>query len=109
MLSADPPRAESAEHFAVLRRVVRAEHRAVILISHRLAEITAATDRVTALRGGRVVHTGQAARDRAARTGAVDGGPRGRAHHRGRAYLLALLAMLSFSTSSRAPRALRTG
>ncbi|GAA2554733.1 ABC transporter ATP-binding protein [Winogradskya consettensis] len=48
-------RAESAELFAVLRRVVRSERRAVVLISHKLAEITAATDRVTVLRRGRVV------------------------------------------------------
>ncbi|GAA3410148.1 ABC transporter ATP-binding protein [Streptosporangium vulgare] len=48
-------RAESAELFGVLRRVVRAENRAVILISHKLDEITAATDRVTVLRGGKVV------------------------------------------------------
>ncbi|MEU8384437.1 ABC transporter ATP-binding protein [Streptosporangium sp. NPDC048865] len=48
-------RAESAELFGVLRRVVRSEGRAVILISHRLDEITAATDRVTVLRGGKVV------------------------------------------------------
>lgn len=47
-------RAESAELFEVLRRVVRAENRSVILISHKLAEITAATDRVTVLRRGRV-------------------------------------------------------
>ncbi len=47
--------AESAELFAVLRRVVRAEGRAVVLISHKLAEIAAATDRVTVLRRGRVV------------------------------------------------------
>ncbi|MEU4833640.1 ABC transporter ATP-binding protein [Streptosporangium sp. NPDC023615] len=47
--------AESAELFGVLRRVVRSENRAVILISHKLAEITAATDRVTVLRRGRVV------------------------------------------------------
>jgi general nucleoside transport system ATP-binding protein len=47
--------AESAELFGVLRRVVRAENRAVILISHKLAEITAATDRVTVLRRGKVV------------------------------------------------------
>ncbi|WP_067175994.1 ABC transporter ATP-binding protein [Microtetraspora niveoalba] len=47
--------AESAELFTVLRHVVRAENRAVILISHKLAEITAATDRVTVLRKGRVV------------------------------------------------------
>ncbi|MFF5261941.1 ABC transporter ATP-binding protein [Actinomadura viridis] len=47
--------AESAELFAVLREVVAGEDRAVILISHKLAEITAATDRVTVLRRGRVV------------------------------------------------------
>jgi simple sugar transport system ATP-binding protein len=46
--------AESEELFAVLRRVVREEGRAVILISHKLAEITAATDKVTVLRRGRV-------------------------------------------------------
>ena len=48
-------RAESAELFTVLRRVVSAEHRAVVLISHKLAEITTATDRVTVMRAGRVV------------------------------------------------------
>ncbi|MER5627502.1 ABC transporter ATP-binding protein [Streptosporangium sp. NPDC002544] len=47
--------AESAELFGVLRHVVRSENRAVILISHKLAEIAAATDRVTVLRKGRVV------------------------------------------------------
>ncbi len=47
--------AESAELFSVLRRVVQEENRAVILISHKLAEITAATDRVTVLSKGRVV------------------------------------------------------
>lgn len=47
--------AESAELFTVLRRVVQVENRAVILISHKLAEITAATDEVTVLRRGRVV------------------------------------------------------
>jgi simple sugar transport system ATP-binding protein len=47
--------AESAELFAVLRRVVRDEKRAVVLISHKLAEVLAATDRVTVLRRGRVV------------------------------------------------------
>jgi simple sugar transport system ATP-binding protein len=50
--------AESAELFAVLRRVVQEEGRAVILISHKLAEITAATDTITVLRRGEVVfHT----------------------------------------------------
>src|SRR6478672_818843 len=50
--------AESAELFSVLRRVVQDEGRAVILISHKLAEITAATDKITVLRRGEVVfHT----------------------------------------------------
>lgn len=50
--------AESAELFTVLRRVVRSEGRAVILISHKLAEITAATDTISVLRKGEVVfHT----------------------------------------------------
>jgi len=39
----------------VLRRVVRDEHRAVLLISHKLDEVLHATDRVTIMRGGRVV------------------------------------------------------
>src|SRR5882762_9986768 len=47
--------AESGELFSVLRRVVQDEGRAVILISHKLAEITAATDQVTVLRKGKVV------------------------------------------------------
>ncbi|GCB50029.1 ABC transporter ATP-binding protein [Streptomyces sp. NL15-2K] len=46
--------AESEELFAVLGRVVQEEGRAVILISHKLAEIVQATDRVTVLRKGRV-------------------------------------------------------
>lgn len=46
--------AESVELFSVLRRVVQQENRAVILISHKLAEITAATDHVTVLRKGAV-------------------------------------------------------
>ncbi|WP_460602631.1 ABC transporter ATP-binding protein [Jatrophihabitans fulvus] len=46
--------AESEELFAVLRRVVQQEGRAVILISHKLAEVTAATDKVTVLRQGKV-------------------------------------------------------
>lgn len=53
--------AESAELFTVLRRVVQAENRAVILISHKLAEIVAATDRVTVLRRGAVVFHGPTA------------------------------------------------
>jgi len=47
--------AESLELFAVLRRVVRDEHRAVLLISHKLDEVLHATDRVTIMRSGRVV------------------------------------------------------
>lgn len=46
--------AESQELFAVLGRVVQEEGRAVILISHKLAEIAQATDRVTVLRKGGV-------------------------------------------------------
>ncbi|WFE21515.1 ABC transporter ATP-binding protein [Solwaraspora sp. WMMD937] len=53
--------AESAELFTVLRRVVQAENRAVILISHKLAEIVAATDQVTVLRRGAVVFHGPTA------------------------------------------------
>jgi general nucleoside transport system ATP-binding protein len=49
--------AESVELFSVLRRVVQDHRRAVILISHKLAEITGATDRITVLRAGRVVFT----------------------------------------------------
>jgi simple sugar transport system ATP-binding protein len=45
---------ESEELFAVLGRVVQEEGRAVILISHKLAEIAQATDRVTVLRKGRI-------------------------------------------------------
>lgn len=47
--------AESRELFGVLRRVVRDEGRAVVLISHKLDEILAATDDVVILRRGRVV------------------------------------------------------
>ncbi len=50
--------AESEELFAVLRRVVTAEGRAVILLSHKLREVVSATDRVTMLRRGRVVYHG---------------------------------------------------
>ncbi len=53
--------AESAELFTVLRRAVRAGDRAVILISHKLAEIMAATDRVTVLRRGGVAFQGTTA------------------------------------------------
>jgi simple sugar transport system ATP-binding protein len=47
--------AESLELFGVLRQLVREEHRAVILISHKLDEILYATDRVTIMRNGAVV------------------------------------------------------
>ncbi|MDO1485114.1 sugar ABC transporter ATP-binding protein [Rhodococcus rhodochrous] len=50
--------AESQELFTVLRNAVVAEKRSVILISHKLSEIAAATDRVTVLRRGRVVYRG---------------------------------------------------
>ncbi|MFD6882092.1 ABC transporter ATP-binding protein [Rhodococcus sp. NPDC060084] len=53
--------AESAELFGVLRNSVAAEGRSVILISHKLGEIAAATDRVTVLRRGRVVYRGDTA------------------------------------------------
>lgn len=48
--------AESEELFSVLREMVQVENRAIIVISHKLAEITAATDKITVLRRGRVVH-----------------------------------------------------
>ena len=47
--------AESRELFAVLRRVVQEEQRAVALVSHKLDEILHATDRVTIMHSGRVV------------------------------------------------------
>jgi simple sugar transport system ATP-binding protein len=47
--------AESQELFAVLRRVVQEESRAVVLISHKLDEVLHATDRVTIMRDGAVV------------------------------------------------------
>jgi simple sugar transport system ATP-binding protein len=52
---------ESAELFTVLRQVVQSEGRAVVLISHKLSEITSATDRVTVLRRGRVEYHGETA------------------------------------------------
>jgi simple sugar transport system ATP-binding protein len=51
--------AESAELFTVLRQVVQSQARAVVLISHKLSEITTATDRVTVLRRGRVEYHGR--------------------------------------------------
>src|SRR5205823_8850580 len=47
--------AESIELFGVLRQVVRDEHRAVLLISHKLDEVLHATDTVTIMRAGQVV------------------------------------------------------
>jgi simple sugar transport system ATP-binding protein len=47
--------AESEQLFAVLRRVVRDEQRAVALVSHKLEEILHATDRITIMRRGAVV------------------------------------------------------
>jgi ABC-type uncharacterized transport system ATPase subunit len=46
---------ESLELFRVLRHVVQQEHRAVLLISHKLDEVLHATDCVTIMRSGRVV------------------------------------------------------
>ncbi|HEY6378246.1 MAG TPA: ATP-binding cassette domain-containing protein, partial [Candidatus Dormibacteraeota bacterium] len=46
--------AESRDLFEVLRHVVHDEGRAVVLISHKLDEILAATDEVVILRRGRV-------------------------------------------------------
>jgi simple sugar transport system ATP-binding protein len=47
--------AESEQLFAVLRRVVRDEQRAVALVSHKLDEVLHATDQVTIMRRGAVV------------------------------------------------------
>jgi ABC-type uncharacterized transport system ATPase subunit len=49
--------AESRRLFRVLQGLVREQGYAAVLISHRLDEILAATDRVTVLRDGRVVAT----------------------------------------------------
>ena len=46
---------ESEQLFEVLRTAVEREGKAVALVSHKLDEILAATDRVTILRRGRVV------------------------------------------------------
>jgi general nucleoside transport system ATP-binding protein len=59
--------AESREMFAVLRRVVQDERRAVVLISHKLDEVLDATDLVTVMRAGAVV-----ARRRTSETDARD-------------------------------------
>ena len=47
--------AESEQLFEVVRRVVREEGRAVALVSHKLDEVLAATDRITIMRNGQVV------------------------------------------------------
>jgi len=46
---------ESAQLFQSLRRDVAAEGRAVVLVSHKLDEVLAATDKVTVMRQGAVV------------------------------------------------------
>ncbi|MCY3785370.1 MAG: ABC transporter ATP-binding protein [bacterium] len=46
---------ESEQLFAVLRRVVETENKAVALVSHKLDEVLAATDRITIMRAGAVV------------------------------------------------------
>ena len=51
--------------FAALRRVVDDEGKAVALVSHKLAEIIAATDEVTIMRDGRVVERRPDGRQRA--------------------------------------------
>ena len=60
-------RNEAIDLFDTLRLVLAEERRAVILISHKLDEVLAATDRVTVLRRGRVV-----ARRRTADTDAAE-------------------------------------
>ncbi len=50
---------ESRRLFEVLGQLVHDEDRSVVLISHRLEEIMRATDRVSVMRDGRVVHTTQ--------------------------------------------------
>ncbi len=47
--------AESEHLFAVLRLVVEQENKAVALVSHKLDEVLAATDRITIMRAGAVV------------------------------------------------------
>ncbi|MDE0654432.1 MAG: ABC transporter ATP-binding protein [bacterium] len=46
---------ESEQLFEVLRRVVERENKAVALVSHKLDEVLAATDRITIMRAGAVV------------------------------------------------------
>ena len=46
---------ESEQLFAVLRRVVEQENKAVALVSHKLDEVLTATDRITIMRAGAIV------------------------------------------------------
>ncbi len=46
---------EAEQLFAVLRRVVERENKAVALVSHKLDEVLAASDRITIMRAGAVV------------------------------------------------------
>ena len=48
--------AESQFLFAALRRVVEDEGKAVALVSHKLAEVISASDQITIMRDGKVVH-----------------------------------------------------
>jgi simple sugar transport system ATP-binding protein len=48
-------RTECVQLFAVLRRLVKDEQRAVAMVSHKLAEVLTVTDSVTVMRGGHVV------------------------------------------------------
>ena len=50
---------ESRKLFEVLGQLVHEEDRSVVLISHRLEEVMRATDRVTVMRDGQIVHTAQ--------------------------------------------------
>ena len=52
---------ESVQLFESLRQVVTAEHRAVVLVSHKLDEVLGATDEITIMRQGRVVERRQTA------------------------------------------------
>ena len=53
---------ESEQLFEVLRRVVESENKAVALVSHKLDEVLAATDRITIMRAGAIVDRQETAR-----------------------------------------------
>ena len=66
---------EAGEMYLVVREMARQGH-AVVLISHKLEEVTAWANRITVLRDGRVVDTVKG-NVTTAGAGADDGGPRG--------------------------------